>query len=674
MNRLAAETSPYLRQHADNPVDWYPWGDDAFAAARASSRPIFLSVGYSACHWCHVMAHESFEDPATAAVMNELFVNVKVDREERPDVDAVYMDAVQSITGRGGWPMSVWLLPDGRPFYGGTYFPPSDRQGMAGFVTVCRAVAEAFVERRPQIEEQAGQLAESIGRRLPVVESPITSELLPAPRAGLRERFDAAWGGFAPAPKFPPAQVLLFLGRQYTRDASPETLEMITTTLDAMAAGGMYDHLGGGFARYSVDAHWLVPHFEKMLYDNALLTRAYTQGWLLTGDERYRRVVGETIGYVQRDLGDPSGGYWSAEDADAEGVEGKFACWSIDEVRDVCGRDADAVIAHYGITDRGNFVDPHTGFRGNVLHAVDRHATPDEAVERGRAALFARREARVRPGLDDKILLAWNALMARALAEAGWVFDRTDWSDAARRNAEFLLDRFRGPDGRLLRSWQADTGEARHLAYCEDYAALVELLVTLAELDAIEWLVRAREVADAMIDLFADPDGGFFTTGRDAEALIVRPQDFMDNATPSENSMAAVALLRLAVLTGHDGYAEIARATVARFVPLVVRAPAAFGSALEAVERLVEEPIEIAIVGDLAGRRGLERTVAGRLIPSAVVVRGTPGTTGSPLLDGRGLVDGLPAAYVCEGYACRRPVTDVTSLETEIERTLSERR
>jgi hypothetical protein len=679
VNRLAHETSPYLRQHAANPVDWYAWGDDAFAVARERDVPVFLSVGYSSCHWCHVMAHESFEDPVTAEVMNTSFVNVKVDREERPDVDAIYMEATQSMTGHGGWPMSVWLTPDGRPFYAGTYFPRTERQGMPSFTRVCAAISDAWRERRADVEGQAEQLLGTIGRSLPAEEAPLDAGMLRAVRDGLRRQFDAQWGGFGDAPKFPPAQSLVFAARQHVREPDAGTLEMITTTLDAMAAGGMHDHVGGGFARYSVDRYWLIPHFEKMLYDNALLTRAYTHGWLVTRAGRYARIVEETIGYVLRDLRHPDGGFFSAEDADSEGVEGKFYVWSLPELQDVCGDDAGEAIRYFGVTEHGNFVDPHTNFRGNVLHAVDRDEEPSDAIRRATAALFARRVERVRPGLDDKVLLAWNALMARALAEAAWAFDRAEWMDAARTNMRFLLERMRRADGRLLRSWQSDAGEARHLAYCEDHAALLEALLTLTEVDSLGWLEPACAIADAMLDLFADPDGGFFTTGRDAPALVVRPQSFMDNATPSENSLAAVALLRLAALTGEARYDEAARSTVARVASLVARFPTAFGTAIEAVERLVEPSIEVVVVGaaDDPATQALRREVAGRLVPSSVVV--TRFGEHEPealraLLAGREPVGGRPAGYVCERYACRLPVTDPPALAAELERALSARR
>ena len=442
-NRLAHETSPYLRQHVDNPVDWYAWGDEAFAAAHERDVPLFVSVGYSSCHWCHVMAHESFEDTATADVMNRLFVNVKVDREERPDVDAIYMQSVQALTGRGGWPMSVWCTPDGRPFYAGTYFPNDDRHGMPAFTKVCDAVAEAWRERREEVVQQSDQLTAAIAEDIlqPERAGALSPDILERAYGVVRNQFEPRFGGFGTAPKFPQAMTIDFLCRALVRNHADDTRTMITTTLDRMAAGGIYDQLGGGFARYSTDDFWLVPHFEKMLYDNALLTRAYLHGYLVTGDERYRRVVEETIEYVCRDLRHPDGGFFSAEDADSEGVEGKFYCWSLSELREVCGADADAVIAHFGVTEQGNFVDPHTQFRGNILHLVDPHAVEPEAVTRAKHALLARRSTRIRPGLDDKVLLAWNTLMLSSLAEAAAVLERSDWMETARTNATFLLPR-----------------------------------------------------------------------------------------------------------------------------------------------------------------------------------------------------------------------------------------
>ena len=674
-NRLAHETSPYLRQHRDNPVDWYPWGEEAFAAARERDVPVFLSVGYSSCHWCHVMAHESFEDAETARVMNELFVNVKVDREERPDIDSVYMQAVQAMTGRGGWPMSVWLTPDGRPFYGGTYYPDEDRHGMPSFRRVCAAVADAWRERRDELDQQADRLTHTIARRV----VPATAqgapgvEVLRAAYANVARQFEPRHGGFGRAPKFPQAMTLDFLCRAYVRNGSEETLAMVTTTLDAMAAGGIYDQLGGGFARYSTDDYWLVPHIEKMLYDNALLTRVYTHAHQLTGSARYRRVVEDTVTYVLRDLRHPEGGFFSAEDADSEGVEGKFYLWSIDEVREVCGDDADEVIRYFGMTERGNFVDPHTQYSGNILHVVDRGEEPSPAVDRARRRLFERRARRTRPGLDDKVLLAWNALMLGALGEAAAVFERDDWMDAARSNARFLLDRLRRDDGRFLRSCGAP-----HLAYAEDHAALLEALCTLAEYDGPSWIAPAVAVADDLIRLFHDPDeGGFFTTGHDAERLVVRQKDFFDDATPSANSMAANGLLRLAALTGERRFEQPAVEVLTLLGGAMASHPTAFAHALEALERRLAGPLEVVVVGEPSddARRALVREATRRLLPGATRMVSSPSEAadGSPLLEHRVLVGGRATAYVCRAYVCNRPVTTPEELREQIDEALRER-
>ncbi len=677
VNRLADETSPYLRQHADNPVDWYPWGDDAFARAREEDKPVLLSVGYSSCHWCHVMAHESFEDPDVAAVMNELFVNIKVDREERPDVDAVYMQAVQGLTGRGGWPMTVFLAPDGRPFFGGTYFPKDDHSGMPGFVRVLEAIADAWRTKRDDLDAQAEQLREMLGRSDGLGrgdrEGELSAAILPSAVASVRGQFDRRFGGFGGAPKFPQAMTLDFLLRMFVRDESPDTLEIVTVSLDSMAAGGMYDQLGGGFHRYSVDAYWLVPHFEKMLYDQALLTGAYLHGFLVTGDARYRRVVEETIGYVLRDLTHPrEPAFFSAEDADSEGVEGRFYVWSQPEIEEVCGGDAAEVIRYFGVTPGGNFEDPHTRYRGNILHVVDRTEEPPEAVLRARPKLLAAREQRVRPGLDDKVLLAWNALFLRVLADAAAALERDDWMAVAVRNAQFLLSQLRSADGRLLRSWQG--GRARHLAYAEDYAALLEALVTLTEVENVEWLGDARSVADDLLRLFHDgEDGGFFTTGHDAEQLIVRSKDWQDNATPAANSLAAHGLLRLAALTGEDRYAAPANQVLRSLAPVLAEHPTAFSYLLGALERSVTPPLEVALVGPDAG---LRREVFGRLLPAAVAVTAPPGVGAelTPLLADRPLVDGRPTAYVCEHFACRLPVTSASDLRAQLDAALAARR
>jgi uncharacterized protein YyaL (SSP411 family) len=665
VNRLADETSPYLRQHADNPVDWYPWGDEAFAAARRDDRPVLLSVGYSACHWCHVMAHESFEDPEIAALMNELFVSIKVDREERPDVDEIYMEAVQALTGQGGWPMTVFLTPDGRPFFGGTYFPSTRRGGMIAFPELCRRIDELWRTRRPDVDSQAGQLTAALGRSAlvePADGSPGGDALEAAVKA-LRQQHDDARGGFGGAPKFPQAMSLDLLLRAVARRPLPDAdiQGVVETSLDAMASGGIYDHLGGGFARYSVDAVWLVPHFEKMLYDQALLVRAYLHGWQALGHERYRQVLDETVGYVLRDLRHPEGAFFSAEDADSEGEEGRFYVWTPDQVVAALAGDrdlADEVMAFYGVTPGGNF-EGRTIL--NRIHArgggaVDLARPP--RIEEARARLFAAREQRVRPGLDDKVLTEWNGLMLAALAEAAAATGRRDWLDAAVGTGEFLLRSLRRGDGRWLRSWQAHGG-ARHLSYAADHAALVDAFVRLSEATGeARWLDAARSTADALLDLFWDEErGGVFTTGSDAERLVARNKDLMDNATPSANSLAAVALLRLAALTGEERYRERAEQILRLAGSLATQHPTAFGYLLAAVDLAVNGIDEVVVAGD---RPDLVEAVQSRFLPGAVLAWGE--RYASPLWEGRD--DGR--AYMCRNYACRLPAEDPEALAAQL--------
>jgi uncharacterized protein YyaL (SSP411 family) len=693
MNRLADQTSPYLRQHKNNPVDWYPWGDEAFGRARAEDKPIMLSVGYSACHWCHVMAHESFEDPATAEVMNRLFVNIKVDREERPDVDSVYMTAVQSMTGRGGWPMTVFLTPEGQPFYGGTYYPKEDRHGLPGFTRLLEAIGDAWRDRRDELLTQAGKMSAALARsgELPGAggESGLGADVLDRAAAQLADHYDGQFGGFGGAPKFPQAMSLDHLLRHYVRTGDVRSREIALATLDAMAAGGMYDQLGGGFHRYSVDARWLVPHFEKMLYDQATLVRAYLHAWLVAQQERHRRVVEETIDYVLRDLRHPDGGFYSAEDADSEGEEGKFYVWSLDELVEVvtaAGLTEDRakeIATWWGVTKSGNF----EGY--NILHVAGlsleatggpgRGAAAPEGLDRARTALFDHREKRVRPGLDDKVLAGWNGMFLHALAEAAAALGRDDWMEAARANARFLLNELRRPDGRLLRSWQADAPpgadgrRARHLGYAEDYAAVLGALVTLAEVDDVTWLGPAKEIAAGLCDLFADP-GGFYTTGTDAESLITRPRDVFDNATPSANSLAANALLRLGALTGESRWQDAGEDSVRAVGAVMGDHPTAFAELLGALERQARPPVEVAVVGDPADAATAELAaeVRRRFMPTAVAVTAPPGTGAdlTPLLADRPLVDGRPTAYVCQHFACQRPVTEPDALGAQLDEIL----
>jgi uncharacterized protein YyaL (SSP411 family) len=656
-NRLANESSPYLRQHADNPVDWYPWGDDAFDAARERDVPILLSVGYSSCHWCHVMAHESFEDGPTATLMNGLFVNVKVDREERPDVDGIYMDAVQALSGRGGWPMTVFLTPDGRPFFAGTYFPNSPRHGMPSFTQILENVHDVWLNRRQDIDQQADQLTDAVRRQ--VIAAPDATlpgpDVLAQAAGSLRRAYDAAWGGFGAAPKFPQTMALEALLRHHAHTGDDDVLQIVTNSLDAMASGGIYDHLGGGFSRYSVDAHWIVPHFEKMLYDNALLARVYLHAWQVTGKPRYRQVLDETFEYLLRDLHHPDGGFYSAEDADSEGEEGKFYVFSLAEVRSVLdtaglGDHADEVVDWYGVTDAGNFEGHNIlvrPLRGDLVRPPQVHAA--------RAALLAARDRRVRPGLDDKVLTEWNGLVLSTLAEAAAVTGDERWLAEAVRAGEFLCANLRN-GGRWLRSWQADAG-ARHLAYAADYASMVDALTRLAEATGeARWIHEATRTADGLLDLFWDGEGsGFFSTGHDAEKLIARPKDLLDNATPSANSLGAVALLRLAALTGAERYRERAEDILRLVGAASGQHPTAFGNVLSAIDLATAGITEIVVAGD---RRDLVAAVQRRYLPNAVLAWGE--AYDSPLWEGRD----QPAAYVCRNYVCALPATDIDALNT----------
>jgi len=578
-NALAGESSPYLRQHADNPVDWLPWGPEAFARARELDRPVIVSIGYSACHWCHVMERESFDDPDTAALMNERFVCVKVDREERPDVDAIYMEALQSMSGRGGWPLNVFLTPDQLPFYGGTYFPPQARTGMPAWTDVLEAIAKAWSEEREQILETGRRLTEHLagGSPPPRAGGPLQEELLDQAVARARETFDARHGGFGDAPKFPQASLLQFLLLRGER-------EMALSTLRAMAGGGIHDQLGGGFHRYSVDDTWTVPHFEKMLYDNALLARTYLNAWLATGDEELRSVCVDTLEWTMREMRGPEGGFYSALDADSEGVEGRFYVWRESELRELLGdEDAAAAAAWLGVGERGNFSDPHHPEPGlNVLQ--DRGTRPGaELRDSIRSRLLAARELRVRPGLDSKRLTSWNALMIAALADAGAALPEPRYLQAAVACADFIEQQMRAGDGRLLRSF--NDGTARIDAYLEDHAYLLEALLALFEASCEErFYVRARALADTLIERFADPgEGGFFSTAGDGEALIVRRKDLEDSPIPAGASSAAMGLLRLYQLSGEPLYEQHALSVLEARAELAGRFPGAFGHLLQAL-------------------------------------------------------------------------------------------
>jgi uncharacterized protein len=636
VNRLAQETSPYLLQHADNPVDWYPWGEEAFERARAEDKPILLSIGYSACHWCHVMEHESFEDDETARLMNDLFVNVKVDREERPDVDALYMDAVLAMTGSGGWPTTVFLTPERVPFYGGTYYPSEPRHGMPAFREVLAAIAELYRERRGEVEGSASRLEEALGRasRAAPSSEPLTEGLLGEASRGLRTQFDPDWGGFGGAPKFPPASTLEFLLRMHLR-GDEQALPMVTKTLDAMAAGGMYDLVGGGFHRYAVDRTWLVPHFEKMLYDNALLASAYLHGLFVTGDERYRRVVEQTLDYALRELALPEGAFASAQDADTDGVEGLTFTWTADE----------------GVPEE--LLQPFEDGRSIIRGELD-----EELRER----LFAIREQRPKPLRDDKAIASWNGLLLAALAEAGRRLDRADWLDAGTRLAEFLLGPLSDDDGRLYRTYRE--GRAKNTGFLEDYAdvahGLYELHVATGDL---RWLEEANRLTRLAVELFADEEqGGFFLTPVHGEQLIARQKSFDDHPTPSGNSMLAFDLLRLARIYGDEELTRLAVGVFRLTREALARAPHAFGHALSALDLHFSPPRELAVLGPVTS--DVARAALEPFEPNTVVAVG-PGD-GVPLLEGKGLVDGQPAVYVCENFACRAPVTDVANLSKRL--------
>jgi uncharacterized protein YyaL (SSP411 family) len=674
-NRLASETSPYLLQHADNPVNWYPWSEEAFATARSQDKPIFLSIGYSACHWCHVMAHESFEDPDTAALLNEYFICIKVDREERPDLDRIYMAAVQAMTGSGGWPMSVFLTPEGKPFYGGTYFPPEPRHGMPALAQVLTAIAQAWRMRRAELRAGAESVAQAIERASALGAGPGPAELDPATLdaavAQLAAQFDWAHGGWGTAPKFPQPMVVEFLLQHHCRTGDGEALRVATTTLDAMARGGIYDQIGGGFHRYSVDEGWLVPHFEKMLYDNALLARVYLHAWQLTGSRLYRSIVEETLGYVGREMVGPEGGFYSTQDADSEGKEGKFYVWTTDEIDDVLGEEAGPFLGAYGVTRQGNFEGK------NVLKLVG-DLEQRAALGQPRRRLFEARGERVHPSRDEKVLTSWNGLMLAAFAEAARALNRGDYRQIAERSAGFLLSELVHGNGRLLHTWKRrpeqgeGAGKARLNGYLEDYAYLVASLLELYQTTfAPRWFTAAQRLADTMIEHFQAPEGGFFDTSDDHEALITRPRDLQDNAAPSGNAMASTALLKLAGLTGDTRYADLAQQSLAHMQSVIGRYPLSFGQWLQTLSFALSRPREIAIVGDpeAADTQALLRVVQKGYRPFQVVAlaASSPQPPAVPLVQDRGLVDGRAAAYVCRGFVCQMPVTEPDELGAQLE-------
>ena len=680
-NRLIDETSPYLRQHAHNPVDWYPWGEEALARARAEDKPIFLSIGYAACHWCHVMEHESFESEQIANLMNEHFVCIKVDREERPDIDAIYMNAVQMMTGHGGWPMSMFLTPDLKPFYGGTYYPPVDRQGMPGFGRVLLTMADLYRNRRDEVFTSADSITAELQNINRFRESGemMTTEILNQAFSSLLSKFDNAHGGFGHAPKFPPSMTLMFLLRYHKRTHSPEALQMIELTLEKMAGGGMYDHIGGGFARYSTDAHWLVPHFEKMLYDNALLARIYLYAYQATRKLRYREVAEETLEYILRDMTSDEGGFYSSEDADSEGVEGKFYVWTKDEVIRLMGREeGETFCRYYDITTEGNFehgqsilntpISPEE-FAGRENIATDELK---RIISSGRKKLFRAREERVRPGLDDKILTAWNGMMLMAFAEAANILGRDDYSEVARRNGEFLLSNLLR-DGRLLRTYK--DGRAKLNGYLEDYAYVIEGLLALYEATfELKYFERARELGRVMIEQFWDgEEGGFYFTSSDHEELIMRTKDYFDNAIPSGNSSAALSFLKLWSLTQESSYQRCAATILRTMRQAMEKYPSGFGYLLSALDAYLAEGCEIAITGAAQSHevRSFMEEIYSRYIPNKVIafaaVEDERARKEIKLLEGRRSVDGKATAYVCHNYACLLPATTIEELAERLD-------
>ncbi len=675
-NRLTAASSPYLLQHADNPVHWYEWGEDAFTDAVRRDLPVMLSVGYATCHWCHVMAHESFEDSGTAAYLNDHFVNIKVDREERPDIDRIYMDAVQATTGRGGWPMTVFLTPGGEPFFAGTYFPREPHHGYPSFRQVLERITAAWTTHRAELTHQAGQLTATLGASLPPVDVTHDTDRVAAAVTALADTFDGEHGGFGSAPKFPQPSDLELLMRVLALDLLPDRTtglrRMLATTLDAMASGGIHDQLAGGFSRYSVDREWLVPHFEKMLYDNALLARIYLRSWQVLGDDAYRDVAVATLDYLLTDLADPSGGFHSGEDADSEGEEGRFYVWHRDEFVEATGDDPAFATTVYGVSGDGNF----DGNRNVLSRPLDTAEVAERfgidveeaarRVEVMRRRLLAHRSLRTRPSVDDKIVTAWNGFALRAFAEAGAVLDDDRYRGAARRLATFIVEHLVDDTGRLHRTWRH--GRLGPTGFCDDYAATAIGLFTLHQVTGEErWLVEAVRLTRYAIAQFGDPDGGFFATGVDAERLIVRPVNLMDHPTPSDNSLMAEALQMLAAYTGEPDLHAALTGVYRRAGTLLERHPTAVAHLVAVLATGLDGPREVAIIGDDDQRHPLSAVVWERFRPDCVVAHGAPGHHGPPdpvvpLLEGRTTTGDAATAYVCRRFVCDLPVTEPDSL------------
>jgi hypothetical protein len=676
-NHLIHENSPYLLQHAQNPVEWYPWGEEALSRARAENKPIFLSIGYAACHWCHVMEHESFEDPETAALMNANFVNIKVDREERPDLDSIYMQATNAMTGSGGWPMSVFLTPGLRPFYAGAYFPLVPRYNMPSFKDVLLSLAKVWREERDEVERVGSEVLQHIQPQIQAGENKhrFTQQALEAVTKSLLETYDWGDGGWGGAPKFPQPMAVEYLLRRAST-ASPQreqTLKAAAHALNAMSRGGMYDVVGGGFARYSVDNLWRTPHFEKMLYDNAQLALAYLHGYLVTGEAGFRLVCEETLDFLRREMTHPGGGFYSSLDADSEGEEGKFYVWTQDELQSALGPDFDFFKAAYGITPLGNWEGKtilQRALDDSTLAArskIDPETVPAKLAE-CHSKLFTVRNGRTRPGTDDKILVLWNALTLSAFAEAARYLDRQDYLETAIHNAHFLLENLY-INGRLLRSWRA--GQAKHNAYLEDYAGLVHALLVLYQSDPNpEWYASALKLADEMVAHYADPNGGFFDTRDDHEKLLVRPKDVQDNATPCGNALAATTLLELAAYGNRNAWRDLAEEMLAAIQDSALRYPTAFAQWLCAADFATGPTREVAIVGDSddAKTQELLKTLWKSYRPRQVTaVSAYPPETGSPaLLQDRPLLNNQPTAYICQGFVCLQPVNSPDEMEVQL--------
>jgi len=669
-NHLATESSPYLLQHANNPVHWYPWSGEALELAKKDDKPILLSIGYSSCHWCHVMERESFENEAIAGIMNQHFVNIKVDREERPDLDSIYMNYVQMATGQGGWPLTVFLTPDLVPFFGGTYFPPISAQGRPGFGILLENIRHFYQEQRQEIEKKETEILGSLKHETlaDFGQDPLSVTVLESAFFNIMRQSDSKYGGFGSAPKFPSTMTLGFLLRWYERTDNPSAVTAVRLSLDSMAKGGIYDHLGGGFHRYSVDDRWLVPHFEKMLYDNSQLARIYLEAFQITGDELYRRVSEETLTYIQRDMTDPSGGFYSAEDADSEGEEGRFYVWSVDETKALLpSEDAELFNDFYGVSAIGNWEGKNilNQRRDLVGFAKELQVTPDSLRDRldsSRRTLFEAREKRERPLLDDKVLASWNGLMLTAFSFAALVLDRDDFLNTARRNAEFLVREMLA-DGRLHRTWK--NGSAKLLGYLDDYAHVVEGFISLYEIEGESvWLDRAVELTETQVQLFYDSDqGDFFFTSTEHQFLPVRNKEFFDNATPSGNSVSSMNLIRLAGLTGDERYRSMADRILQKLAGAMGQHPLAFGNWLQAADGHLGALKEIVLIGPSDGRDLLLGPVRGTFLPRRVLVQAdevSPQLAEKiPLLAHRTALEGKATAYVCENYTCKEPTTDV---------------